>query len=55
MTSQSARSSLGLLGLVFLALGCSSHDSPRDNPLDPHLTPPVVLQVVVDDTRGRLR
>ena len=37
----------GLLPL----LGCS-HDSARDNPLDPELTPPVELQVALDDTAG---
>lgn len=29
-----------------------SHDAPRDNPLDPQLTPPVQLQVALDDTAG---
>ena len=38
-----------LAGLLFL--GCS-HDSKRDNPLDPALTPPVELQVAVDDSIG---
>jgi len=36
---------------LLLALACS-HDSPRDNPLDPTLTPPVELQVALDDTAG---
>jgi len=36
---------------LLLALACS-HDSPRDNPLDPTLTPPVELQVTLDDTAG---
>ena len=40
-----------LAGLLLLALACS-HDSPRDNPLDPTLTPPVELQVTLDDTAG---
>ena len=38
-------------GPLLLALSCS-HDAPRDNPLDPQLTPPVELQVVLDDTVG---
>jgi len=36
---------------LLLALACD-HDSPRDNPLDPQLTPPVELQVSLDDTAG---
>ena len=40
-----------LAGPLLLALACG-HDSPRDNPLDPTLTPPVELQVVLDDTVG---
>lgn len=40
-----------LQGLVLLAAGCS-HDAPRDNPLDPHLTPPVEVQVALDDSAG---
>ena len=36
---------------LLLALACS-HDSPRDNPLDPKLTPPVELEVTLDDTAG---
>ena len=40
-----------LTGTLLLALACS-HDSPRDNPLDPTLTPPVELQVALDDTAG---
>ena len=39
-----------LAGLLPL-LACS-HDSKRDNPLDPALTPPVDLQVAIDDTAG---
>jgi len=34
-----------------LALACG-HDAPRDNPLDPQLTPPVELRVALDDTAG---
>jgi len=34
-----------------LLLGCS-HDAPRDNPLDPFLTPPVTLRVATDDSAG---
>ena len=37
---------------VLLALATCSHDSKRDNALDPALTPPVELQVAVDDTAG---
>lgn len=37
--------------LTGLLLGCS-HDSKRDNPLDPALTPQVELQVALDDTSG---
>ena len=40
-----------LAGPLLVALACS-HDSPRDNPLDPTLTPPVELQVALDDTAG---
>jgi len=40
-----------LAGPLLLALSCS-HDTPRDNPLDPQLTPPVELQVVLDDAAG---
>ena len=40
-----------LAGPLLLALACS-HDAPRDNPLDPTLTPPVQLQVALDDTAG---
>jgi hypothetical protein len=39
-----------LTGLLTLA--ACSHDSKRDNPLDPQLTPPVELQVSVEDTTG---
>ena len=37
----------GLLGLV-----ACSHESKRDNPLDPELTPAVELAVALDDTAG---
>lgn len=30
----------------------SCHDAPRTNPFDPALTPPVALQVALDDTAG---
>ena len=40
-----------LTGPLLLALACS-HDAPRDNPLDPQLTPPVELQVALDHTTG---
>ena len=40
-----------LAGPLVVALACS-HDSPRDNPLDPKLTPPVDLQVALDDSAG---
>ena len=43
-----------LLAPLLLALACS-HDAPRDNPLDPTLTPPVELQVALDDTAGMAR
>ena len=39
-----------LVGL--LAFTACSHESKRDNPLDPELTPPVELQVALDDTAG---
>ena len=42
--------SIGLFAGLLL-LGCS-HDSKRDNPLDPERTPPVELQVALDDTAG---
>ena len=48
MRTRPGRSRWWLLGPLFLVL-CCSHDAPRDNPLDPHLTPPVELQVAVDD------
>ena len=41
-----------LAGLLLLALGCS-HDTSRDNPLDPQLTPPVEdVTVTVDEATG---
>jgi len=39
------------MAALLLALSCS-HDTPRDNPLDPQLTPPVELEVALDDTAG---
>ena len=46
-----AKSAL-LAGLPLLGLLACSHDSARDNPLDPERTPPVELQVALDDTAG---
>jgi hypothetical protein len=34
-----------------LLVGCS-HDSTRENPLDPELSPAVALQAALDDTAG---
>jgi len=39
-----------LIGVVLLLSAC--HDAPRKNPFDPVLTPPVELQVALDDTAG---
>ena len=36
--------------LALFLIAC--HSSDRSNPLDPELTPPVQLQVAVDDTAG---
>lgn len=41
-----------LVGPVLLALCACSHDAPRGNPVDPDLTPPVELQVALDDSAG---
>lgn len=41
-----------VLFLGWLVLLCSCHDAPRNNPFDPTLTPPVELQVALDDTAG---
>lgn len=38
--------------LLLAGLAGCSHDTERANPLDPELTPPVELAVVVDDTSG---
>ena len=43
--------SICLLGGLFL-LGACGHDAKRTNPLDPQLTPPVELQIALDDTAG---
>ena len=40
-----------LAGLLCSLVTCS-HDSKRDNPLDPALTPPVQLQVTLNDAAG---
>ena len=45
-------SSLWLLTAPLLLVLACSHDSPRENPFDPTLTPPVELQVTLDDTAG---
>ena len=50
LTTRPMRFTWLLAGLLPL-LACS-HDSQRDNPLDPELTPAVELQVAVDDTAG---
>ena len=39
------------LATLLLALACG-HDSPRDSPVDPKLTPPVELEVALDDAAG---
>lgn len=41
-----------LISLLLLAFYTSGHDSSRDNPLNPALTPAVELQVEVDDSAG---
>ncbi len=38
--------------LAVLLLGACGHDAKRDNPLDPALTPPVELEVALNDTLG---
>lgn len=38
------------VAIVFLCAAC--HDAPRNNPLDPALTPPVELQVTLDPATG---
>ncbi|MBI2504929.1 MAG: fibronectin type III domain-containing protein [Candidatus Latescibacteria bacterium] len=38
--------------LCWMVLLASCYDAPRDNPLDPALTPAVELQVALDDTAG---
>ncbi|MBI2504926.1 MAG: fibronectin type III domain-containing protein [Candidatus Latescibacteria bacterium] len=40
----------GVCGLGLLLASC--YDAPRTNPFDPALTPPVELQVALDDTAG---
>lgn len=52
MTPISTSKSLFLLMGICLWLLAYSHDSKRDNPLDPELTPAVELQVALDDTAG---
>ncbi|MEW6756126.1 MAG: fibronectin type III domain-containing protein, partial [Candidatus Latescibacterota bacterium] len=42
----------GGAGAGVLACVVACHDAPRENPLDPVLTPPVELQVSVDSTAG---
>jgi len=37
---------------ALILLAACSHDSKRDNPLDPELTPAVELQIALDDTTG---
>ena len=49
--TRAIRSRRCLLGPLLLALACA-HDAPRDNPLDPQLTPVVDLQVNLKDTTG---
>ena len=39
-----------LVGL--LLLGACGHDAKRTNPLDPELTPPVALELALNDTAG---
>ena len=50
-TISPSRSTWLLAAGICLFLACS-HDSTRDNPLDPELTPPVELQVTLDNTTG---
>ena len=40
------------VGLLLVTLIACSHDAPRENPLDPELTPPVTLQVFLSDSTG---
>ena len=51
MNSNSHPASTWILAGILL-LGACSHDTKRTNPLDPVLTPPVELEVAVDDTAG---
>lgn len=37
---------------VLVCAAACSHDAPRQNPLDPHLTPPVELTAALDDSAG---
>lgn len=41
-----------LTAALLAALAACSHDVPRDNPVDPDLTPPVELEAVLDDSSG---
>ena len=41
-----------LLAIPLLGLLACGHDAKRDNPLDPELTPPVKLEVSLNDTTG---
>ena len=50
----SIRSILLKAGLAPLALVACSHDAPRENPLDPTLTPPVTLQAFQSDSTGHV-
>ena len=38
--------------LYWAVLLAACHDAPRNNPFDPALTPPVELEVALDDTAG---
>ena len=42
----------GPFGVLVALLFWACHDAPRTNPFDPALTPPVELQVALDDTAG---
>ena len=46
-----SKSLFPLMGICLCLLACS-YSSKRDNPLDPELTPPVELEVALDDTAG---
>lgn len=44
--------SIGVYTGVLLVLAACGHDAPRENPLDPELTPPVAVSAVLNDSSG---